>query len=192
MNLRILLLVMLATPVSAQELTSPHAFTFYAARISAEETWHDVLIHPFSKNYTDTYIVAGSYSRAFEEYREGALRREMEINVAYNFGDQTHWELNVVPITLRWQKFPWSHEFRTTAAFGLGLSYAFGRPTVEYELENDSQRLLLYWLLEITAGPREGPWSAVLRLHHRSPGWGAMGVADGGMNAPGIGVKYEF
>ena len=55
---------------------------------------------------------------------------------------------------------------------------------VEYELENDSQQLLIFWLLEITAGPREGPWSAVLRLHHRSPGWGAMGVDDGGMNAP--------
>ena len=182
----------LAVPATAADNNLPHAFTFYGGRISSEETWHDVLIHPFSTHYTDSYIVAGSYSRAFAEYRDGAFRREAEVNVAYNFGEQTHWELNVVPITFRYQHFPWNEHLHTTAAFGLGLSYAFGRPTVEYELENDSQRLLLYWLLEITAGPREGPWSAVLRLHHRSPGWGAMGIADGGMNAPSIGFRYEF
>ena len=182
----------LAVPATAADNPLPHAFTFYAGRISAEETWHDVLIHPFSKHYTDTYIVAGSYSRAFAEYRDGGLRREAEVNLAYNHGGQDHWELNVVPITLRWMRFPWSEHVHTTAAFGLGLSYAFGRPDVEYELENDSQRLLLYWLLEFTAGPREGPWSAVIRLHHRSPGWGAMGIADGGMNAPSIGFRYEF
>ena len=179
-------------PAAAADNPLPHAFTFYGGRISSEETWHDVLIHPFSTHYVDSYIAAGSYSRAFANYRNGDLRREMEVNVAYNFGKQDHWELNVVPITLRWMRFPWNEHVHTTAAFGLGLSYAFGRPQVEYELENDSQRLLLYWLLEITAGPRDGPWSAVVRLHHRSPGWGAMGVADGGMNAPSIGFRYEF
>ena len=192
MYLRILLLAALASPVSAEDLPNRHAFTFYAARISAEETWHAVLMHPFSQNYTDAYLVAGSWSRAYDEVYDGAMRREMEINVAYNFGQQDHWELNVVPLTLRWQRFPWSDRLHTTAAFGLGLSYAFDRPEIEDELENDTKQLLLYWLLEITAGPREGPWAAVIRLHHRSPGWGAMGVPDGGMNAPGIGFRYQF
>jgi hypothetical protein len=186
------LAVAFAASASADDLPSRHAFTFYAGRISAEETWHDVLIHPFSKNYTDAYLVAGSWSRAYDEIYDGALRRELEVNVTYNFGEQDHWELNVVPLTLRWQKFPWSHRLHTTLAFGAGFSYAFDYPRVEYELENDTQQFLIYWLLEITAGPREGPWSAVLRLHHRSPGWGAMGVADGGMNAPGIGFRYQF
>lgn len=182
----------LAAPACADEVSARHAFTVYAARISAQDTWHDVLIHPFSTNYTDSYLVAGSWSRAYNETHDGALRKEMEVNVAYNFGEQNHWELNVVPITLRWQRFPWSARFHSTVAFGLGLSYAFDRPIVEQELENDTQRLLLYWMIELTAGPRDGPWSAVLRLHHRSPGWGVMGVADGGMNAPGIGFRYQF
>ncbi len=181
-----------AAAVPAAEIASPNTFTFYTGRISSEATWHDVLIHPFSDNYADSYLIAGSYTRAWRERMEGALRLEMEVNVAYNFGRQDHWELNVAPLTVRWQRFPWSETLRTTVAFGLGLSYAFDYPVVEFELENDTQRLLLFWQLELTAGPRAGPWSAVLRLHHRSPGWGAMGVADGGMNAPSLGFRYQF
>ena len=176
----------------AAELAAPNAFTVYAGRISAEPTWHDVLLKPWSSHYADSYIVTGAYSRAYRESREGALRTELEINATYNFGDQDHWELNVAPISLRWRRFPWSDRLRTEVGFGVGLSYAFEFPRVEYELENDTQRLLVFWMLEITAGPRAGPWSAVLRLHHRSPAWGAMGVADGGMNAPSLGVRYEF
>ena len=179
-----------STPKS--EIVSPHAFTFYTGRISAEDTWHDVLIHPFSKNYTDAYLVAASYTSAYGEYRDGRLRTEYEINVAYNFGEQSFWELNIAPIELRWEHFPWSNVLRTTAAFGLGLSYAFKFPEVEYRLENDTKQLLLFWQLEMTAGPLDGPWSGVLRLHHRSPGWGVMGVADGGSNAPSLGFRYEF
>lgn len=179
-------------PSLAADIESPNTFTFYTGRISAEETWHEVLMKPYSSNYADSYLVSGAYSRAWRESHEGALRSESEVNVTYNFGDQDHWELNVVPLTLRWQRFPWSDRLHTTTAFGAGFSYAFDRPEVEDELENDTQQFLIYWLLEITAGPVEGPWSAVLRLHHRSPAWGAMGVADGGMNAPSLGFRYEF
>jgi hypothetical protein len=182
----------LALPCAASDITSPNAVTFYAGRISAEETWHDVLLKPWSSNYADAYLVTGAYSRAYREFREGALRTEFEINATYNFGDQDHWEVNVAPLTLRWQRFPWDEKLRTTVAFGVGFSYAFEFPRVEYELENDTQQFLIFWQLEVTAGPREGPWSAVLRLHHRSPAWGAVGVADGGMNAPSLGFRYQF
>ncbi len=148
------------------------------------ETWHEVLLKPYASDYTDAYLVTAAYSRAYRESHEGALRTEWEVNATYNFGEQDHWELNVAPIKLRWHRFPWSDHVRTSVAFGVGLSYAFDFPEVEYELENDTQQFLIFWMLEITAGPREGPWSAVLRLHHRSPAWGLMGVDDGGMNAP--------
>jgi hypothetical protein len=187
-----LLAAALAAPAQADELAHPHTFTLYSGRISAEETWHDVLLKPYSSNYTDSYLIAGSYMHAYREQLDGALRMEYEVNVAYNFGPQDYWELNVAPITLRWQRFPWDKHFRSSIAFGLGLSYAFEYPEIEYELENDTQQLLLFWQLELTAGPREGPWSAVLRLHHRSPGWGAMGISDGGMNAPSLGFRYAF
>jgi hypothetical protein len=185
-------LLLAALPAAAGDIANPNAFTFYAGRISAEETWHEVLMKPYSDNYADAYLVTGAYSRAWRLSDDGALRSESEVNLTYNFGRQDHWELNVAPITLRWQRFPWSERVKTSVAFGLGLSYAFDFPEVEYELENDTQRLLLFWQLEITAGPTQGPWSAVLRLHHRSPGWGVMGVSDGGMNAPSLGFRYEF
>jgi hypothetical protein len=187
-----LLAAVLAVPTHADELAHPNTFTVYSGRISSEETWHDVLLKPYSDNYTDAYLIAGSYMHAYAERFDGALRMEYEINAAYNFGQQDYWELNVAPITLRWQRFPWDNYLHSSIAFGLGLSYAFKFPEIEYELENDTQQLLLFWQLELTAGPREGPWSAVLRLHHRSPGWGAMGVDDGGMNAPSLGFRYAF
>ena len=187
-----LLAAILSLPSSAAEIDSPNSFTFYTGRISSEETWHAVLLEPYSKNYTDSYLVTGAYTRAYRESHEGALRTEFEVNLTYNFGEQDHLELNFAPISLRWQRFPWDKYLHTAVAFGVGLSYAFDYPMVEYELENDTKQLLIFWLMEITAGPREGPWSAVLRLHHRSPGWGAMGVADGGMNAPSLGFRYEF
>lgn len=186
------LAAVLASAAPAGEITAPHTFTFYTGRISSEETWHDVLVKPYSSNYTDSFLASAAYSRAYQEHFDGALRTEYEINVTYNFGRQDHWELNVAPVSLRWQRFPWNDWLHTTVAFGLGLSYAFDYPEVEHELENDTQQLLLFWMLEVTAGPAEGPWSAVLRLHHRSPGWGVMGVADGGMNAPSLGFRYAF
>ena len=182
----------LAWPAAGGEIASPHSFTFYTGRLSSEETWHDVLVKPYSDSYADAYLVSGAYSRAYRESHAGALRTEFEVNLTYNFGRQDHWELNVAPISLRWQRFPWSERLRTSAAFGVGFSYAFDRPEMEDELENDTRQLLVFWLLELTAGPVDAPWSAVLRLHHRSPAWGAMGVPDGGMNAPSLGFRYQF
>jgi len=187
-----LLLACFAASLHAGEIASPNTYTFYMGRISSEATWHDVLLKPYSTNYTDSYLVAGSFMHAYREQYQGALRTEYEINLAYNFGEQDHWEINVAPITLRWQRFPWDRFLRSSIAFGLGLSYAFDRPEVEQRLENDTQQFLLFWQLELTAGPRDGRWAAMLRLHHRSPGWGVMGVADGGMNAPSLGFRYRF
>jgi len=186
------LLTALAFPAAAEGLSHPNSFTVYTGRISAEETWHDVLLKPWSSDYTDSYIVTGAFAHAWRETHDGALRWESEFNATYNFGEQDHWEANIAPITLRWQRFPWSERVKTSIAFGVGLSYAFEFPQVEYELENDTKQFLVFWQLEMTAGPVHGPWSAVLRLHHRSPAWGAMGVADGGMNAPSFGFRYQF
>lgn len=187
-----LLATTVATRAPAGEIANPHTFTVYSGRISSEATWHDVLLKPYSSNYTDSWLLAGSYTYAYRERFNGALRQEYEVNVAYNFGPQDYWEVNVAPLELRWQRFPWDNYLRSTIAFGLGLSYAFKYPEIEQKLETDTQQFLIFWQLELTAGPKEGPWSAVLRLHHRSPAWGAVGISDGGMNAPSLGFRYSF
>jgi hypothetical protein len=115
-------------PADEAEIARPNALSFYMGRISSEETWHDVLLKPYSSNYTDAYLATVAYSRAWRETHEGALRSESEVNATFNFGDQSYWELNVVPLTLRWQRFPWNEHLYTTLAFGAGFSYAFKFP----------------------------------------------------------------
>jgi hypothetical protein len=95
------------------------------------------------------------------------------------------------PIVLRWNRFPWSHLVASSAAFGLGLSYATELPPVEVELEGESREWLVYWVMELTAGPTDAPWSVSLRLHHRSVAYGLMGD-EGGMNALGLGLRLRL
>lgn len=167
------------------------AATVYVAQISGEEGWEDVMVNPAGSSYVDDYLVVAALSSTYARYREGALQLEAEGQVAYNFGEQHHWEFNAVPIVARWQKFPWNHTVATSAAFGVGLSYATEVPEIEVELEGESAKLLIYWLAEITAGPVDGPWAVSLRLHHRSVAYGLLGE-EGGMNGVGLGLRYRF
>lgn len=179
--------------VSPVAIAKPDAWaaTLYGARISSEEGWEDVLINPVGARYIDAFLVAGALARQYGSYKEGALAIEAEGQVVYNFGDQHHWEFNAIPVVLRWQRFPWDRRIETSAAFGLGLSYATEVPEVEVELEGESYQWLIYWVAELTAGPVNAPWALSVRLHHRSVAWGLMGD-DGGMNAMGLGIRYRF
>jgi hypothetical protein len=168
-----------------------YGVTIYAARISSERTWQHVIRNPFGADYADAFLLVGALSRVWAERREGALLLEAEMQAAYNFGEQHHWEFNAAPLVARWQRFPWNERVATSAAFGIGLSWSTEVPELEVELEGDSRQLLVYWMLELTAGPPRGRWAASLRLHHRSGGFGLL-ADDGGMNAIGIGVRYRF
>ena len=165
--------------------------TVYGARISSEVGWEDILIDPVGAKYVDAYLVAVALARPYAAFRDGALVLEAEGQAVYNFGEQHHWEFNLVPIVARWQRFPWSHRVATSAAFGLGLSYATEVPDVEVEIEGQSEQWLVYWMAEVTAGPVDAPWAVTLRLHHRSVAYGLMGE-KGGMNAVGFGLRYRF
>ena len=64
-------------------------------------------------------------------------------------------------------------------------------PAVEAELEGSSRQWLMYWMMEVTAGPPNADWALAVRLHHRSVAWGLMGEA-GGVNAVGLGFRYRI
>ena len=184
-------LLPLAVPADVPEPRSPWSATFYGARISSEDGWEDILLDPVGARYVDAFLAVAALSRQYAEFRDGALAIEAEGQVARNFGDQEHWEFNLVPVVARWQRFPWDDRLATTAAFGLGLSYATEVPAIEVELEGTSEQLLIYWVAEITAGPLDAPWALSLRLHHRSVAWGLMGE-EGGMNGMGLGLRWRF
>lgn len=174
------------------DASHPWTATVYGARISSEVGWEDVLANPVGADYVDSYLVAAALARRYARYLDdGALVLEAEGQVVYNFGDQHHWEFNAVPIVVRWLRFPWSQRLATSAAFGLGLSYATELPATEVAIEGQSRQTLIYWVLELAAAPVGSPWAVTLRMHHRSVAFGMMGD-DGGVNAVGIGVRYGF
>ena len=186
-------LLLLSAPAAADTGSDDAGWTavLYGARMSSETGWEDILLNPFGAQYVDVFLVAAGLSRPYAQYREGALTLEAEAQVARYFGDQDHWEFNAVPFTVRWHRFPWSDKVATSAAFGLGLSYATELPPVEVEIEGESAQWLIYWLLEATAGRVGSPWSFTLRMHHRSVAYGLM-ADEGGMNGVGLGVRYRF
>jgi hypothetical protein len=171
-------------------LGSEAAWTVYAARISSVNAWHDLVTDASNAEFVDAYIAVAALSRELRRYREARLSIQVEAQAAYNFGDQEHWELNFAAGP-RWHAFPWNDVVATTAAFGLGLSMASEIPDVEVKLEGSSERLLIYWMAEITLARPNNPWSVSLRLHHRSPAFGLLGD-DGGMNALGVGLRRVF
>ena len=164
--------------------------TFYVGRISNANAWHDLLTSPGQAEFVDAYLAVAALSREFARQRNGDVTWDVEGQVGYNFGDQSHWEFNGA-FGPRWHAFPWSSSVKTSAAFLFGLSMATEVPEIEVELEGDSEKLMIYWCMELAVGPPRGDWSVSWRLHHRSGGFGLF-AEDGGMNALALGARIGF
>jgi hypothetical protein len=188
---RLALSLLLLVPTLGQGANGDWNTTAYGARIATQPGWEDIILDAPNTKFVDSYLLTLAVSRQYAERKNGALTLEAEGQVVHHFGEQTHWEFNAMPIVLRWNRFPWSPHVATSAAFGLGLSYATALPPVEVELEGESHHTLVYWVMELTAGPVDAPWSVSLRLHHRSVAYGLMGD-KGGANAVGLGLRYRF
>ncbi len=122
------------------------------------------------------------------------LRWEVEGQVVKHFGRQDHWELNPV-LVLRWITFPWDRWADTSAAIGLGVSYATEVPEIEARRHPNtgSAHLLAYLMIELSVGiPGVPEWSVVARVHHRSGAWGLFSDVHGASNALALGIKYRF
>jgi len=75
---------------------------------------------------------------------------------------------------------------------GLGPSYATDTPELEVEINEDTSRFLVFWMLELALGLPAYPHVALItRIHHRSDAFGL--IADGGgSNALAVGLKWRF
>ncbi len=191
MILRVATLVLATTPAMSSAETGDWAATVYGARISSQPGWEDIFLDSTGTRFVDSYLLTAAVSRQYAERYDGALAIEAEGQVVRHFGDQSHWEFNAVPIVLRWNRFPWGNRVASSVAFGLGLSYATELPPVEVALEGESSEWLVYWVMELTAGPIDSRWAVSLRLHHRSVAYGLMGD-EGGMNAVGLGLRLRL
>jgi hypothetical protein len=191
MNIRVMAALVLALPACVQAAVGDWYGTVYGARIATQPGWEYIILDAWNTEFVDSYLVTVALARQYAERKNGALAIEAEGQVVRHFHDQTHWEFNALPVLLRWKRFPWSERLSTSAAFGIGLSYATDLPPVEVLLEGESHKWLIHWVMELTAGPVQSRWSVSLRLHHRSVAYGLMGD-EGGMNALGMGLRYRF
>ena len=156
--------------------------------LMTDNDWQDTF-QPWTLNFLDSAFAGLAASYVFYRF-DHRFGFEIEGQVIRHFGDQDNWEFNL-PIIGRWEAFPWDDVVDTSLALGIGPSYASEIPKLEAANTGGGDRLLVYWMVEIEAGPPDKSWSAMIRLHHRS---GAFGLAspEGKSNAVVIGLRQRF
>lgn len=164
------------------------ALAIYGGRLTREK-WESALSP--GTDFADATIVVASVSWTALRFFDGKLSCELEAQAGKYFGDQDHWEFNLPIFGFRWHRFPWSDHLTTSLAWGIGPSYATRVPEIELEINDDSSRWLIYWFGELTLGPPTANWEVLMRLHHRSDGFGTV-ADDGGSNALCAGLRYHF
>lgn len=168
------------------------ALTLYAGRYTDASLPNDIaLLRPV--HFESSELAALAYAQRFHRFAGEGGQWEWEGQVAKHTGDQDHLELNAL-VVLRWQRFPWSENLRTSVALGEGLSWASEVPALEESLhtDGDAAQLLNYLLIEAAAGlPSMPDWDLVFRIHHRSGIFGVFDGVDGGSNVLAVGVKWR-
>ncbi len=122
-------------------------FTLYVARLS-EDRLDDTLL--FQADFEDSQVWVAAISK--DKWRPNRhIVMGLEGQLAKHTGPvQHHWEINGLG-TLRWLTFPWNRYIDTSAAVGLGLSYATELPEFEVQDNGSSNQWLAYILVELTA-----------------------------------------
>jgi hypothetical protein len=167
----------------------PYAATGFAGWM-LDNPWHDIFLDQQDLVFENAGLFGAAVSARVWRPLDG-LDIEIEGQLARHFGGQRHWEVNAPLLTARWTRFPWDGVIDTSAAFGIGPSLASRVPRLERLNNATSSTALIYWMIEIEAGPPDSDWSTVWRVHHRSTGYGLAGE-DGGSNALAVGLRRRF
>jgi hypothetical protein len=166
----------------------PWAATLYAGRVTDGDLQNTAI---FNVDLEDAYLVAATLSKRFFRYRD-RLDLEWEVQVVKQFEAQDNWEFNGLGV-VRWIAFPWDRHLDTSAAGGLGLSYATSIPKLEDERHDDTSQLLVYLMFELEFSlPRFPEWGLMTRIHHRSGAFGTFDGVHGASNAWVMGIRYHF
>lgn len=183
------LIFSLGCPAFAEEPAKPWAATIYGAFVSNNSLEEIASMSAEYENSATLLVLA--LARHFATASDD-LVMEWEGQLVQHIGDQKHQEFNALAAA-RWLRFPWDKGLDTSAAFGIGLSYATDVPELEEQNHDDAEKLLAYLLFEVeVAPPTWGDYSLVIRTHHRSGAFGLFNGVHGASNAVGLGVKYQF
>lgn len=179
------LLLVLVETVEARD---DWALTIYLGRMTDSKLARTLA---FDFEFEDAGFLDLALSRKCYTFRH-YFNIEVEAQVAKHFGDQDHWEFNVVPF-FRWLPFPWDAHLDTSFAIGAGLSYATSVPEIEVENYGETARFLGALMFEFEFSlPHFPHWSLITRLHHRSGAGGLFSGVRGASNAWAIGIRYSF
>lgn len=163
-----------------------HELRLYGGQVSDNE-YDEIVLG--ETELEDSYLLAAAWTGVLGRPHRW-FRVEGEINLAGHFGLQDHGEANAL-VSLRLTRFPWDSLLDTSLAMGLGPSYAFETPPLEAAY-GDGERLLAFWLTEITVDPYpNSPWNGLVRIHHRSSVFGLVSDAYGS-NFITVGVGYRL
>jgi hypothetical protein len=168
------------------------AATGYVAWLSADQLG-DMLLGQAELSSNKVWVAALT-RRMFTFGRD--VDFELEGQIAKHGGPgpgMRHWEINGL-FDVRWNRFYWDKYLDTSAALGLGLSYATETPQFEIDEQGASNRLLAYILVELAFSlPKYPQWATVVRIHHRSSAYGTFEEdIEGASNSLGVGLKYRF
>jgi hypothetical protein len=178
--------------VAAKAASYNWAFTGYVAWMSGDQLG-DMLI--FNAELSDNKFYVAALTRRIKTFYKD-MDWEVEGQVAKHAGNGSgmyYWELNALS-SVRWNRFVWDKYVDTSAAAGLGLSWASDDPPFEIEEHGSTEQLLAYILVELTFSPPKHPeWAGVVRIHHRSSAYGTFADdIQGASNSLGVGIKYRF
>jgi hypothetical protein len=178
-------------PIHAQtELSTAdrnYTFSLYSGQLT-DKPWYESF-GP-KTTFIDSRVWVAALSRTLHRSADNAFSYEMEAQIGKHYGIQEHREHNLLA-AVRWHRPPWRDKLNTSAAFGLGISHASEIPNAEVINKTSSEKMLAYWHLELTLGPADSHWQALMRLHHRSTAYGLFGE-NGGSNALTLGIRYAF
>ena len=182
-----ILLLSSATSVVATE--PKNALILYLGQMTSNH-WDD-FFRAQEVNKEESLLLTAALARRVGGYRD-LLSYEVEGQLVRHFQRQDHWEVNALGV-LRWEPFFWDRWLDTSAAFGIGPSYATRKPQIEIANDGETAQFLLYWMMELAVTPfdKRPELSLITRIHHRSNGYGLF-ADEGGSNALAVGVKYRF
>jgi len=159
--------------------------TVFGGRLT-DDRWESS-VNLAETDWIDSYIAGFALSRDFA--RHGNFHFGWEIQIVYHFGVQDHFEGNGLIYTR--YELPADWRIFKSLSFGIGLSYATEVPESEIDRGGDSTNALVYWMGEIEFYLPPEELTLILRLHHRSDGYGLF-PEDTGTNAIVVGLRWSL
>jgi hypothetical protein len=157
------------------------------AGIMTDDVWEDA-IRFWQAQYLRSGLVGVGIGR--EVAQRGDFSFGFEGQIVQHFGAQSNFEINL-PLTVRYNRPGRLLPAWESAAFGLGISWASEDPATEFARNGAATQVLFYWMAELAFDLPDTDTEFLMRLHHRSDGYGVWEV-DSGSNALAIGLRTRF